>query len=104
MYIVAQPKGDGQVQSITISTAFDTVAFEMFDWTTTPPTQEGWYWVIGYWRSYSTGELSYPPTVEFLCKDYKGRWVIKGEEYDSELKDHYEILGPLPVPEAPETD
>lgn len=65
------------------------------EWTSDPPTQEGWYWVDGYFRI--------GPGVVFVEKLSNGRFEIQfGDlvDYVDEFP-QYKWLGPLPVPEIP---
>jgi hypothetical protein len=59
-------------------------------WTTTPPTQAGWYWVV------ADGSLI--PIVLHV------RILESGDRYNGDYNlDHVtHWLGPLPVPEPPE--
>jgi hypothetical protein len=75
----------------------DNISEEVFNWTTTPPTVEGWYWVctnkgvphvvkVGLFGTGQTGNL----------------WVYEtghSQAYDLDVYDYW--LGPIPVPEPP---
>jgi hypothetical protein len=76
--------------------ALDGVKYGGLKWETTPPTQEGWYWVRG------------PRDGFMIVQYYNKKRVIKaliagagGNIHYGELKLITHWLGPLPVPEPP---
>jgi hypothetical protein len=78
---------------------FYSTNIKYLDWTTEPPTQEGWYWV---W----SGEVKFPPQIAWVyhtkTKGYR-MWI--GGEYDPwDIPLEWKFLGPLPVPEVPKAD
>lgn len=62
------------------------------EWTTTPPTVEGYYWVTK-----RRGGIA----VVQVVKGLKGRLVVDNGEYEEEFQDWQAWLGPLPEPEPP---
>jgi len=65
-------------------------------WTTTPPTVEGWYWVIN-----AKGEMW---CDKVFIQDSAPHWYNEDEHmYNPIILDYFtHWLGPLPVPDAPE--
>ena len=70
-------------------------------WTTEPPTQEGWYWIYVHHDKFPSG-----PNVDYVQRDRSGYLGISNgdyletfEEYAAGLKAYW--LGPLPIPEPP---
>lgn len=74
----------------------------VFQWTTEPPTQEGWYWfrASGFMQSGMFTELSY---VSVMNGVVSFKPLIDGYEWDHEyeVEDVTHWLGPLPVPAPP---
>ena len=66
-------------------------------WTTTPPTQEGWYWVR--W----TARTREPILIQVLRDEVDGDLVawVAGAPQPFALSYFHPWLGPLPVPEPP---
>jgi len=66
-------------------------------WTTTKPTEPGWYWVV--WRTHA-------PDRDLVYHNGRGGMLFLGwPEKDSSAVPHMHFshfLGPLPVPEPPE--
>lgn len=67
------------------------------DWTTKPPTQEGWYWVI----TPNTYDASKNMDVYYF--DGVG-WGYTPQEYEYVQSKPTHWLGPLPVPTPPEAE
>lgn len=64
-----------------------------FEWTTTPPTQEGWYWAK---RENDIIMVEVADTEAGGCA-----WEA-GLDYPKDFADYSAWLGPLPVPEPPQ--
>ena len=74
----------------TIDKGYDGSLAETLNWTTEPPTQEGWYW--------ATEDGGRPEVVM-----YNGSSVyVRGYEVPLNPKDFTYWLGPLPIPEPPQ--
>lgn len=67
--------------------------FFPFEWTTEPPTQEGWYWVVN-------GNKEIEIVKVYKTCDGLYAWTVTSER-DFDLKDFSMWLGPLPEPEKP---
>jgi hypothetical protein len=67
-------------------------------WTTTPPTEEGWYWVdTSQWANRGV-----PEVVEVRLIEDKGlRAFETGDDVGIAVSAYELWLGPLPVPEPP---
>jgi len=77
---------------VTINTALESFLLNGFQWTTEPPTQEGWYWgfhknktVYMFWVGLDDDNI--------LMAYFNG--------YPVPFESHTHWLGPLPVPEPP---
>lgn len=67
-----------------------------YEWTTTPPTEEGWYWAVHALE----GEIV---AVKFVGGGLVtwGGWNIDQTATSASVSDFTHWLGPLPVPEPP---
>jgi hypothetical protein len=80
--------------------AVEAWAYRLYNlqWTTTPPTEEGWYWVLDGEPYIAEVFYSYNHR---LCADFTDENVPTPID---ELPGITHWLGPLPVPELPEID
>jgi hypothetical protein len=98
MYFYGQSKEDAPGNhSVTINTAFESFVLSGLGWTTTPPTEPGWYWV-----KCDTGAVSV--YLVNLANSVMGLYFESlGESWEYIMEDwkitHW--LGPLPPPEPP---
>jgi hypothetical protein len=73
-------------------------------WTTTPPTEPGWYWAVYYGKvqildvDYKTENHS-GTEIKYLTFWESGIPTIPGHRIDLDAVDYW--LGPLPVPDMP---
>ena len=63
-----------------------------YEWTTEPPTQEGWYWM--------RVDDEDPQIVKVFYSPNRGKFIFTDEE-DHDVGCYSHWLGPLPVPELP---
>jgi hypothetical protein len=78
----------------TVDLGYDGSTEETFNWTTTPPTEPGWYWAM-LSKEYS---ILYPLVlVEFR----EGTIYTHGNEAPASFESFTHWLGPLPLPEPP---
>ncbi len=68
--------------------------FDMFPWTTEPPTKPGWYWTM----------LNKPRLVKVSQEAFTSELHVThtGNEQEYPLSDYTHWLGPLLEPENPE--
>lgn len=79
-------------------------------WTTTPPTDPGWYWTLDHrdWESKKRGGKMRPTVVHVVRESDGLHCWVPGYDIETEvenemwgLEDFTHWLGPLPEPKAP---
>lgn len=75
------------------------IAGTLMDWTTTAPTQEGWYWVV---RDYPYYEVPPLPFMAHVMQTPYCFILESGDHPDVLACKGYYWIGPLPVPEFTE--
>jgi hypothetical protein len=92
MYFYGQSKEDAPGNhSVTINTAFESFVLSGLGWTTTPPTEPGWYWA---WCEGDTAPVCLNIMITEGGIPLTLRTILVASEFT-----HW--LGPLPVPEPP---
>jgi hypothetical protein len=77
-----------------------TTGFAYTGWTTTPPTEPGFYWAVDHQGDVDCVWLSDDDQIPGA---WLGVWVT-GIEYPYALADFSHWMGPVPVPEPPTID
>jgi hypothetical protein len=73
------------------------------DWTTTPPSQLGWYWARGIFRL-TVDEWKESIELVRVDKDeYEDGFLVYscGSEIDDKIESYTHWIGPLKTPESP---
>lgn len=75
---------------------FYSTGMKYFEWTTTPPTVEGWYWVKPRYLDDSI--------EPYIVEAKQGKAYVTGDDQPDDFDMFSHWLGPLPVPEPPQID